>query len=61
MANYTKTPTSFTIEETEALPPDDAEILYSNFCKYSVGVSKYASTKLTLNELGGYIKLLRTS
>ena len=48
MTQYIKTPATFTIEENEELPPDDVEILYSSFCKYAVGVSKYASTKLTL-------------
>ena len=33
----------------------------SSFCKYSVGVSKYASTKLTLNELGRFPIKIRST
>ena len=45
MTKYIKTTATFTIEKNEELSSDDVEILYSSFCKYSEGVSKYASTK----------------
>ena len=61
MTKYIKTPATFTIEENDELPPDDVEILYSSFCKYSVGVSKYASTKLTLDELGRFPIKIRST
>ena len=54
MTKHIKTPATFTIEENEKLLSDDVEILYSSYCTYSVGVSKYASTKLTLNDLGRF-------
>ena len=46
-------PATFTIEDINSVP-NNVERLYSNFCKFSLGVSKYASTILALNELGRY-------
>ena len=51
---YMKAPTTFTIEEIQKNTSNDIERSYSNFCKFSIGVSKYARTNLTLGELGRY-------
>ena len=60
ISNYMKSPATFTIEDINSVP-NDVERSYSNFCKFSLGVSKYASTTLALNELGRYpIQIRRT-
>ena len=60
ISNYMKSPATFTIEDINSVP-NAVERLYSNFCKFSLGVSKYASTTLALNELGRYpIQIRRT-
>ena len=60
ISNYMKSPATFTIEDINSIP-NGVERLYSNFGKFSLGVSKYASTTLALNELGRYhIQIRRT-
>ena len=51
---HMKAPNTFTIEEIQKKASNDIERSHSNFCKFSLWVSKYVSTNLTLGEIDRY-------
>ena len=54
MEKFNKFPVSFHLSENENTSVNNYEKVHTNFCKHSLGISKYESTTLSLGELGRY-------
>ena len=54
LAKYQKRPVTFIIQEHVIADKNDIEKTHTNFCKFTLGISKYESNTLVLGELGRY-------
>ena len=58
--NHSKFPSTFEISDNIVSKQSSIETFYSKFCKYTLGISKYASNILTLGELGRYPIIIKS-
>ncbi len=53
IANYNKFPVTFTVSDNMN-SHSEIEAFYNKYLKYAIGITKYASSTLTLGELGRF-------
>jgi len=52
--NFSKFPVTFEIINNDSQKYSEIETFYNKYCKFTLGISKYASNILTLGEIGKY-------